>query len=257
MTPSWRFTEAEFYALWMDRTGQAPPKPFLFTSATQTADEFDAEQSEARESLSHKVGGNFELVFDAMANPDLFLTAYGWDERDRFGIGSMIRARATRKGPKGYVIKQSPGTSYFQRGGYTVTECDPIQLADEIVRAMPSVERGRLGDIGLASREQDLDHDFGRSSVAAAPDTAVSRTREFMAQSITTAGEVRIVQGRSVFGPRGITSHIVRFRDIEDDGRYVMVENPQRALAVDQTRFISVVNNYVAAVVQTIKDERG
>ncbi|AYF76588.1 ESX secretion-associated protein EspG [Nocardia yunnanensis] len=257
MTRTWRFTEAEFYALWMDRTGQAPPKPFLFTSPTLTADDFEAEQREAREGLSDKAVGDFHLVFDAMANPDLFVTAYGWDEQDPFGTDSMIRARGTRKGPKGYLIRQLSGTSYFSRGGYTITECDPIQLADEIVRAMPSVARGGLGDIVMASHEQDMDHDFGRSTIAAAPDTAVSRSREFLARQVATAGEIQIVQGRSVFGPRGITRHTVRFRDLQGDGRYVVTENPERALAVDEARFISVLNNYVAAVVQTIRDERG
>ncbi|MVU78952.1 ESX secretion-associated protein EspG [Nocardia sp. ET3-3] len=257
MTRSWRFTEAEFYTLWMDRTGQAPPKPFLFTSATRTVDEFDAEQRDAREGLGQKVGGDFEVVFDAMANPDLSLTAYGWNEKDRFATDSMIRARATRKGPNGYLIRQLPGTSYFHRGGYAVTECDPIRLADEIVSALPPVERGGLGDIGLASREQDLDHEFGRSAIAAAPDAEIFKTREFLATPVTTAGEIRIVQGRSLFGPRGTTCHTVRFRDLEGDGRYVVTENPDRALAVDERRFIAVLNNYVAAVVRTIKDERG
>ncbi|MFJ4658147.1 ESX secretion-associated protein EspG [Nocardia sp. NPDC088792] len=257
MTLSWRFTEAEFYALWMDRTGQAPPKPFMFTSATRTADDFEFEQAQARETLSQKTGGDFHLVFDAMANPDLFLTGYGWDEQNRFGTDAMIRVRATRKGTKGYVIRQLPGTSFFHRGGYTVTECDPIQLADEIVRAMPSAERGGMGDIKLASDEQDLDHDFGRSAIAAMPDTAVSKSREFLAKSFATSGEIEIVQGRSVFGPRGLTRHTVRFRDLEEDGRYAITDAPDRALAVDEARFISVLNSYVAAVIQVIKDERG
>ncbi|MFE5288995.1 ESX secretion-associated protein EspG [Nocardia sp. NPDC056611] len=253
----WRFTEAEFYVLWMDRVGVEPPEPFMFTSATRTADEFDLEMREARESLSHKLGGDFSTVFDALTNPDLFLTGYGWDDQDRWGTDSMVRVHAARKGPKGYVISQLPGATYWRRGGYTVAECDPLRLADAVVEAMPTGDRGGRGDIGLVTDEQYIDHDFGRSAIAAAPDTAVSRAREFLEATASNAGEIHIVQGSSVFGPRGITRHQVQFRDLVDDGRYAIVDNPERALAVDKARFISVINSYVAAVIQVIKDERG
>ncbi|MFE3025165.1 ESX secretion-associated protein EspG [Nocardia tengchongensis] len=257
MTVHWRFTEAEFYALWMDQAGLEPPEPFMFTSATKTADEFDLEMREARESLIHKVHGDFSTVFDALTNPDLYLTGYGWNEQDRWGTESMVRVHAARKGPKGYVIRQLPGATYWRRGGYTVAECDPLRLADAVVEAMPAGERGGRGDIGLATDEQNIDHDFGRSAITALPDTAVSRTQDFLEAAASNAGEIHIAQGSSIFGPRGITRHQVRFRDLVDDGRYVVVDNPARALAVDRARFISVINNYVAAVIQVIKDERG
>lgn len=257
MTRTWRFTEAEFYVLWKDRAGEEPPEPFIFTSSTRTADEFDNELREARESLSGRLNGDFHSVFEAIANPDLYLTAYGWDDENRWTTDSQICVRATRKGPKGYVITQLPGATYWRRGGYTVVECDPIRLADAIVGAMPPVERGSWGDIGLVSRDQDMDHDYGRSSVAAGPDTAMSRTAEFLRAPTTTAGDIQVVQGNSAFGPRGIIRHRIRFRDIAEDGRYAITDNPEQALAVDEARFVSVLNNYVAAIIRAIKDERG
>ncbi|MEC3955018.1 ESX secretion-associated protein EspG [Nocardia sp. CDC153] len=256
MTQSWRFTEAEFYALWTDRTGEELPEPFMFTSTAKTADEFENELREARKGLSSKLGGDFQAVFDTIANPDLFLTAYGWDEQDRWATSSMKRLRATRKGPKGCLVTQLPGETYWVRGGYLVEECDPLRLSDAIVAALPSAEHGGRGDVPLASPEQDLDHDYGYSAIAARSETAVSVGQAFLKAPMTTVGEISIVQGSSVFGPRGIARHKVLFRDLEDDGRYAIVENPAQALAVDQTRFVSVLNRYVAAVIQTIKDER-
>ncbi|WP_067695654.1 ESX secretion-associated protein EspG [Nocardia jejuensis] len=257
MTTSWQFTEAEFYVLWMDRTGEEPPDPFMFTSPTRTGEDFDTEMREARESLDRKSDGNFSFALDAMINPDLFLIGYAWNEQDRWDLGSLVRVLATRKGPKGYVIKQLPGPTYWRGGGYTVVECDPLRLSGEIVRALPATQRGSRGDIALASSEQDLDHNFGRSVIAAAPDTAISRTTEFLKSPATTVGEIYVVQGRSEFGPRGLTRHLVTFRDVEEDGRYVVTENPAQALAVDEGRFVSVLNSYVAAVIQIIRDERG
>ncbi|WP_194852870.1 ESX secretion-associated protein EspG [Nocardia sp. SYP-A9097] len=254
----WQFTEAEFYVLWKDRAGEEPPEPFTFTSATRTAADFQKELREARDSLGHKLKStDLESAFEALANPDLYLTTYGWSEADLWGTNSQVRVLATRKGPKGYVITQLPGATYWRRGGYTMVECDPIRLADAVVDATPTVERGSRGDITLATRDQDLDHDYGRSAVAAGPDTAVSKTKEFLTAPATTAGDIYIVQGSSVFGPRGITRHLVRYRDLAEDGRYVITENPEQALAVDESRFISVINNYIAAIIRAIKDERG
>ncbi|MEU1429299.1 ESX secretion-associated protein EspG [Nocardia sp. NPDC005746] len=256
MTQSWRFTEAEFYVLWRDRTEEELPEPFMFSSAAETTDEFENELGDARKELSRKLRGDFEAVFDAISKPDLYLTFYGWDERDRWGTTSLKRLRATRKGAKGYLITQLPGETYWIRGGYVVEECDPLRLSDAIVAAAPSAERGVRGDIPLTSSDDDLDHDYGRSAIAARSENAVTAGEAFLNAPMTAVGEIAVVQGSSVFGPRGIARHKLLFRDLEDDGRYVMVENPAQALAVDQTRFVSVINRYVAAVIQTIKDER-
>lgn len=257
MTVRWRFTEAEFYALWLDQMGGRLPEPFLFMSESRTSDDFDAELRTAREGLRRKVDGDFDTVLDAMRDPDLYLIVYGWNERNLENVNSMVHVLATRRGAKGYVIAQLPGASHRYRGGYTVVECDPLRLADAVVEAFPEAERGSRGDFGLAAPEQNLDHDYGRSAIAAVPDTAVSRTKDFFDAPATATGEIQIVQGRSVFGPRGITRHRVRFRDLDDDGRYVITESPEQALAVDKSRFVSVINSYVAAVVRVIKDERG
>ncbi|WP_405489150.1 ESX secretion-associated protein EspG [Nocardia sp. NBC_00511] len=256
MTEDWQFSEAEFYVLWMDQSGEEPPDPFMFTSATRTAEDFDAELRNARESLSHKLGPNFRAVFDAMADPDLYLTAYGWNEQDRWSTGAMVRVRALCKAAKGYVITQLPGATLWRRGGYTVTECDPALLSAAVVAALPSAERGRQGDIPLVTEEEGLDHIFGHSRIAADSGADLSKTKEFLTTPATTAGEIHIVQGRSAYGPRGITRHLIRFRDLEDDGRYALVENPAQALAVDEPRFASILDDCIERVLRTIEDER-
>ncbi|MFD3507574.1 ESX secretion-associated protein EspG [Nocardia sp. NPDC058666] len=257
MMVRWRFTEAEFYVLWMDKAGMEPPEPFMFTSLTRTPEDLRIELREARASLNEKMDGDFHAAFDAMANPDMYLSAYGWNDQDPWGVDSQIRVRATRKGPRGYLITQLPGATYWRRGGYTVSECDPIELSNVVIDAMPSAERGSRGDMALTAPDQDLDYDHGRSVVSGPLDTAVNKTEKFLQEAALAAGEIYVVQGRSVFGPRGATRHLVRFRDLADDGRYVITENPAYVRAVDRTRFVSVLNSHVALVIAAIKDERG
>ncbi|MEU0540316.1 ESX secretion-associated protein EspG [Nocardia sp. NPDC005978] len=256
MTVRWRFTEAEFYVLCLDRAGEEPPAPFIFTSSTRTPADFEIELREARESLSQKATGDFSTFVDAMTNPDLYLFAYGSSEDDRWGVDSLVCVRAVRKGPKGYVITQLPGATFWRRGGYTVAECDPLRLSDAIVDAMPDAERGRRGDHELADVEGELDHEFGRSAVAVQTDSVAARAAAFMAVPSTTSGEIHIVQGASIYGPRGLVRHRVVFHDLENDGRYAVTEEPARALAVDSSRFVSVLNSRIADVIRNIKDER-
>ncbi|MFJ4658130.1 ESX secretion-associated protein EspG [Nocardia sp. NPDC088792] len=255
MTSSWQFSEAEFYVLWMDQLGEDPPDPFMFTSATRTAEEFDAELRAARESLSRQFDRDFRSAFDTISDPDLYLTVYGWDERARWSVGPMIRIRALRKGRKGYVIRQLPGPTHWRRGGYTVDECDPYELASVVVASLPPVDRGNRGDIELVTDDQELDHDFRHSPIAAGVETEESRTKEFLTAPAATAGEIHIVQGKSAYGPRGITHHRVRYRDLEDDGRYAITDNPARALAVDSSRLTSILDDRVAKVLQAMAEE--
>ncbi|WP_067695680.1 ESX secretion-associated protein EspG [Nocardia jejuensis] len=255
MSPSWCFTEAEFYVLWMDHAGEDLPEPFMFTSATRTAAAFEAELHEARETLSHKLDGDCRAAFESVANPDLYLVAYGWNEQDRWGQNTLIRARVSRRGAKGYVTTQQPGSTYWRGGGYRIIECDPLRLAAEIIRALPACDRGSQRDFALAFDDQGMDYDFGHSRISAETDTTVSRTKEFLSAPAATVGEIHIAQGRSVFGPRGLTRHRVTFRDVEKDGRYAITENPSRALGVDDSRFISVLDEYIEKVVQALEDE--
>lgn len=255
MTSSWQLSEAEFYVLWMDQLGEDLPDPFMFTSATRTAEEFDAELRAARETLSRQFDRDFRTAFDTISDPDLYLTVYGWDEQARWTVGPMIRVRALRKGRKGYVIRQLPGPTHWRRGGYTIHECDPYDLASVVVRSLPPVDRGTRGDIELVTDEEDLDHDFRHSRIAAGIETDASKTKEFLTAPATTAGEIHIVQGKSAYGPRGITHHLIRYRDLANDGRYAITENPARALPADPARLTSILDDRIAKVLQAMDEE--
>ena len=140
-----------------------------------------------------------------------------------------------------------------------VTECDPITLADAVVDAMPQADAGQRSQIVLTSRPQtdEMDYSFGRSAVQDSYDGSVTeQAKQFLDAVPHSTGSIDVMQGRSVFGPRGITTFRLEWRDLDNDGRYAIDPENSMAMATDRRRLITMINTKVAAVVGAIKDER-
>ncbi|NNH70266.1 ESX secretion-associated protein EspG [Nocardia uniformis] len=251
---TWSFTETEFAVLWRDAVGDQLPAPFLFTSAAPNQATFRAEQEAAREIARDKDSRDIATILDTMSEPDLHLSVYGGDHADPMQPGSIIRVLAVRRRERGFLITQSPGKSYFHRGGYTVNECDPLRLADELVDALPAADPGSLGEIALAASGDDLADERHRSPVALRENSTAYRSARFLRAPTTISGEIEITQGSSVFGPRGINRHTVHWRDVVGDGRYVIIG--RNAMAADSKQFAAVLNSRIAIVIRAIKEER-
>jgi hypothetical protein len=200
-------------------------------------------------------------VLDVLAFPDLRIVAEGYDGQDPWKPEVPVRLHGVRRGDHGYVFSELSGETYWHSGGFTVTECDPVDLAGVIVRALPDVGPGRSADVALSTRVErnDLDYSYGGSAVRDSFDDSVSdRSATFLALPASCVGTIDVIQGRSRFGPRGITRHRLEWRDVEEDGRYAIDDgNPPIAMATDAKRLTAMTNTRVAEVVRAIKDERG
>lgn len=250
----------EFYVLWQDFAKDALPEPFLFTSESGSADEFDAELHATRSRLNSNGDREIRNVLEAVHNPDLYLLIYGWNAREPLASETKLRVLATRRGAKGYVVTQLPGHSYWYSGGYVIAECDPLTLADQAVAAIPFAEGGRREQIVLKTKgDEEFDYEFGRSAVLDdSPDSMGRPSLNFGSTAAGSVGEIYIVQGRSAFGPRGTMQYLLRWRDLDDDGRYVVAdENPTVAVTADADRTKGLINSRIAAIVKAIREERG
>ncbi|MFE4455842.1 ESX secretion-associated protein EspG [Nocardia tengchongensis] len=255
----WNLADTEFYALWTSRTNDVLPLPFTFTSRASGGREFEAELINAGASLSEKAGRSLDPVIDALQRPDLTVTVCGWDETDLMRPDAQVRVLGARRGPHGYVVKCSMGETYWYDRRYLITVCDPLRLADEVVAALPDFKPGTRGDITLeSSRSNGPEDSFRASSIKdSMVVSTVDRAREFERLPTNGVGEIIISQGESVFGPRGIKQHELRWRDIQDDGRYVITDqDPPVAIAADDQRTVGLINSGIASVIRVIKEER-
>jgi hypothetical protein len=261
MNRTWKFTEVEFYVLWDELKEGILPAPFWFTTDIDSAIEFDMLKTRAMDQLRLTLDRRaFREVLDAMLNPDLRIVLNGWDERPKSPPDRVVRMLAVRRGENGYVITARPGRTFLQSGGYEVIECSAVQLAETLVAAMPEVEAGRLSDIVLPARTQteEMDYSFGASAVHDSFDDSVNeRAQRFLQSETLRVGTIEIIQGHSIYGPRGVTQHLLEWRELVDDGRYVIDDqHPPTAFPADHKRLITMINARIAAVVRAIKDER-
>ncbi|MEV6273924.1 ESX secretion-associated protein EspG [Nocardia sp. NPDC051832] len=253
----------EFVALWSRARGGALPPPFTFVTDIPYYDDFQRELRSVRNRLQADVDPRVDELCAELRDPDLSVEVRGGSGADWTDAKQTIRLRAVRCGSRGYLAKQLPGKTYDASGGFTITECDPLGLAAVVVAALPKAEAGKGKNVTLpmpvtAKTDEGLDHSFGTSNLWDSFDDDNSARAEKFEQIVpVTEGYIVVRQGRSVYGPRGQLRIQLGWRDLPDDGRYVIgPELPPIAQPADDNKFAAMINKEIAKVIQTIKDER-
>ncbi|WP_280504144.1 ESX secretion-associated protein EspG [Nocardia farcinica] len=261
MTRKWTLSALEFVALYESMREDVLPEPFVFTAATVDYEEYVRQKADARAGVRRAHGSELDELVEIVARPDLRVVVGGWNPADFDAGEGRVRVLGVRRGDVGFVLTQLPGRTAWDSGGYEVTECDAVGLAAAIVDAFPEAQAGRHGRIVLADEERTLaghvDHSYGRSGVLDTGEDEFDQARRFSAAPLTRTGGIRIEQGISRFGPRGRVVRTLRWRDVRDDGRYVIAgERPPVASGVDGKQLTAAINAEIAVVVRAIKDER-
>ncbi|GAB2688937.1 ESX secretion-associated protein EspG [Nocardia thraciensis] len=256
---SWELTEAEFFVLWKDHTDDVLPIPISFTSRAEVYEDFVREKATARARLDEILEPALHDAVRTIIRSDFYIVVTGWDESRPLRHEGEIRVLAARQGAHGYTATQAPGESFWLGGGITITECDPLRLADKAVAALPDMAAGKRGHIAITDDEKaELDYNYGSSAVHDSFSESVQvRAKNFIDTTAIRAGQITIAQGQSIFGPRGLTEHKLRWRDIDNDGRYVITdEHPPVAVPADTGKLTAMINSRSADIVRAIKEER-
>lgn len=255
---SWTFTDLEYHALWSDTTGTPLPFPFYFTTSTQDPGAHRREKARALAAVRERLGNTFDPVLQALTEPDIRVTVNGSDYRDPEKPVSTVRMIGVRRESTGFVVTSVPGETYWRSGGFTVLECDALQLAGEMAARMPRMEAGGRPEVVLPPRvaAEERPH-RGPDVHDSFTDTPQQRGSAFLAAPTTCTGTAGIEQGSSIYGPRGIARFEFEWRDLVDDGRYIIRDaDPPVAVAADTEVFTTALNSKIAQVVRVIKDER-
>lgn len=260
MTPTSTFTDLEFFALCRAHKQEYVPPPFVFRSEIATSEEFEELAREKLDGLRARWDPQWSTMIEALVHHDIRLIIDAWDEDDADRPEGIVRVLAIRRGDRGYVVCQQPGKTFWHSGDFTVTECAALELASAAVDMMPEVKPGSRREVVLSTDEDDdgLDYSYGRSAVRDSfADSMDVNSEEFLKAPTERIGSISVIQGRSLFGPRGITEHRLRWRDLVDDGRYVIDDRtPPVAVPASARRLTELINTRIAAVVRAIKDER-
>lgn len=261
MTGHWQLEDLELVVLWEELTHEHLPYPMVFMSRTPLYEDYVLEKRETLERARKRLNSSFSGVLEVFTHPDIKILVDGWDGRDPERADGRIRILAARKGDRGMLLVQLPGETADHSGGFIVKECDPVKLADAIIAELPTAEPGGQSDFQLPApgeRFGEVEYGYGTSPVAAeAAGVFTARSKAFVHTKPAVTGLVTVVQGTSTFGPQGIIWHRLEWRDLPDDGRYVIAHTaPWSAVPADTKRLTSMINTRIADVVRAIKDER-
>ena len=232
MTRTWEFTDVEFKVLWDRLVGGHMPRPLSFLSTTMLMYDFDQEKYDTWQRLQSDIDPGLRTALGVLARPDVYLRLRAWNDRERDDAQRWVKARAARAGANGYVIRQLPGATPAHSGGFILTDCGPYGLTESILDMMPKVGPAKGGVIPLVTDKQpDQDPYASRASmVFEEADTGIARrSAEFFEVPADRTGTINILQNQSMFGSRGMHRDILVWRDLPDDGRYVIElpnENP-------------------------------
>ncbi|MFE3542335.1 ESX secretion-associated protein EspG [Nocardia sp. NPDC059177] len=259
MTPTWEFTGDEFDALWFGIEAEDMPSPFIHTSEPRSADEAQFVRRRDWAAIQQRWGHELDEIIDVLTRPDIRVIVRGYGGVTRIDDPARsVRMLAVRKGEVGYLVRQRPGRTIYHADGFEVTRHGALTLGDVIADQLPQVPAGRGQEIRLDEPGHDqLDHNYGRSLVQHYDDDAAVRTMTFQQAPVDRGGFIDIEQGWSRFGPRGVVRLRLGWRDLTDDGRYVVVPGtPPVAVGADRRRVVSLVNAQIAEVVRAIRDDR-
>ncbi len=234
------------------------PEPLSYRGAAQSYADSIRVKHEAWHALRRRSGPELELLTQALTRPDIRVIARGIDGREPENPKRSLRVLAVRKGDDAFVVRQVPGETMSDSAGFAVTRHDALALGDAVASLFPVADPGRRRDFELVdTTAPDVDFSFGRSLVHDTGDDFAAAGAGFLDEPDDLAGTIEIEQGWSRFGPRGIVRLYLVWRDVVDDGRYVIVPgSPARVVPADRKRLVSLVNAQIAEVVRAIRDDR-
>lgn len=253
MIRTWELTDLEFVVLCEEFRQGGLPEPFTYTSRTRLAADYRIEKAATLRALHDRDDSDLCAMADAISRPDVTITAKAWNDQDPEEPTGWIRVHAVRQRARGFVISQRPGETVWHSRGFDVTACDPHALAESVLAELPEATAGRMPQITLvdpATAPDTRPYVPLISDDDEAEDDEAYRGAAFLAAPATAAGTIQVFQGRSMFGPRGRVDMGMRWRDLPDDGRYVipMNQDVEVATGMGTKRMIEWTQDQVAEV---------
>ncbi|MFI9506313.1 ESX secretion-associated protein EspG [Nocardia sp. NPDC052566] len=246
-------TDLEFSAVWERYTGERLPTPFTFMSRTPCREDYEREVHQVWQQL--RADGFLAQMVQTLHLPDVYVAVDGWDPADWENPAGRIRVHAARAGSSAYVVTQLPGETIWHSGGFTIADIQPRGIAAAIVAALPETPPGQWGNVTIVEGpEPDSSFHQTRSIVADEGDASLERSTRFLGAPTTSIGMITVCQGRSKFGPRGMGSRALGWRDLSDDGRYVIPVgvNPVAA-GVKARRLIEMIDEAIGEMVERLE----
>jgi hypothetical protein len=238
---AWTMSTAQFRTLWEGADASEYPIEFAYTDAGERdAGEPDASVEKLADLSSVK-----QSAIHALTRPQVTIALSAIDSRRPFDDARHhIRiVSATKDMTTVYLARQSL-TAVSVGSTVAITREEPAAWARHLVGVLPPTPAGSLPtDTAVAFSSTPSLDDFVIATVATPPSSKTAAV--FAKADLGVCGTLRIQVG-SIADGRRPSSIEVRFRDVIDDGRYMLiVDDPGIAMPVDAGTFASMLNRVV------------
>ncbi|GAA2054934.1 hypothetical protein [Williamsia deligens] len=239
---AWRLSTLHFRQLWEESDAADYPLEFAYADADVAAGA-DTPRLPGLSDLTPPQ----RAAIDAITRPRVTIAATGLDARRDFADPRHhVRIlSATADMTTVYVARQHLGATVDRGATVAITQHAPSQWTHDLVGLLPrSPGAGTLTTDATVAFAPVPGFDIGTVSTVVEPRTPTAATA-FARPDPATCGSLRVQVG-SIADGRRPTALEVRFRDIVDDGRYLLiVDEPGVAMGVDHKGFASMLNRVV------------
>ncbi|MVU78987.1 hypothetical protein GPX89_17255 [Nocardia sp. ET3-3] len=254
----WEFTDLEFQSLCERFNEGRMPRPFHFTSRIVLESDYDREIAETQARLLAELGPSFGTAFEVIARPEVWVGAQAWVDNDFRNPAHRLRLHGARRGRRAFVIRQEPGETLHHSGNITLFECEPEEMPALLVAQLPPREAGWQPAVSIVKGGAPAPDPY-ESSMGGAfdsfEDSLETRSLAFLSTPAERTGAMRVVSGRSKYGPRGLTVSTLLWRDLPDDGRYLIDLDPETPIAVgvDAHKFAAALAGSIDRILQQME----
>ncbi|MFC9897062.1 ESX secretion-associated protein EspG [Nocardia sp. NPDC127579] len=252
-------TSLELAVLWELMSNDKLPFPLAHWPTHQYEDDYIRAKKETAERLLAYLPEDAEQLWEAAVNPDIVIWAAGESPDDETDMSAVTRVVGLRREGYAVVLVQEPGESIERGGDIDVYETDIPGLARAVIEHLPKVGRGTQGEVPIVSKRADrMEYGYGSSRVLApSQSTTHQRSDAWRGAKATQIGELKVEPGGGAHWIQDRRGYLMRWRDLADDGRYLIEPRPNPiAIPVDDRAFERIVNQYVAELVRRIRENR-
>ncbi|GAB0106451.1 hypothetical protein JMUB6875_54360 [Nocardia sp. JMUB6875] len=250
----WELTDDEFKLLCDRYLDGWMPVPLAYTSRTELYDDYRRELAALEPQLRERIGEGLSAAFEVVRDPEVFVISSTWCDSDVDNPDKRIRVHGAQRGHRAVMITMTPGETVYHSRGFTVTECEPSELPGLIGAQLPTAEAATGPSVPIVVEPEERDPYEVRQSFAfdSFDDSNDALSLAFWNRRADWTGFVRVLQGRSIYGPRGVLETTVLWRDLPGDGRYVidMDEPEMRAVGASSQQLVDRIAGRVARVLE-------
>ena len=262
-----RLTSLEVTVLWEMLSDDTLPFPLTHSPTQQYEEDYLRAKRETAERLvgnppSHAPHGwdsaDLLRLWQAAVNPDIVIWAAGEAPDDETDMSAVTRVVGLRREGYAVVLVQQPGESIDRGGDIDVYQTDVVGLANAVIAQLPKVGPGKQREVPILAQRQDgMDSGDDSSPVFDSMDPPHLRSERWRSAKTRQLGELRVEPGSAAHWIQDRRGYLVRWRDVADDGRYLIEPTPNPiAIPVDDDGFESFVNQRVAELVRRIRENR-